>query len=552
MAHNFPDDSFVAATILNLAFNDQSPSYTAYNNQAAWAAANGIRAFALTFGAGFAGMTEDALSTKLLGNMGVLPNAGLQAALRDHLVSVGKANVGIVALQLGQILSGLENATGDQATYAAAAVRWNEDIFSSHTYSNNPANFPPAMPIGVGLAGVTLALTMGDDSILPTAALAGLRSTDYGDTIMATTAGLLSSGDSIDGGRGVDALKATLAADATVEPMLQNVEHVFLQAGAHSKFMATQSTGITELWREAAGGPAEFYGVDLATTVGIRNSGSGGALSVVFAGTGGSADAATLVFLGAAGDDEVIVDAVENLGIKSQKSGAANTVKITANAAEKISILGDQALTTTVKSAHVSVIDASAFTGALTLAFATTGLTAVSISGGTRGDTFTIDDTSGARVVVEAGHGADTISIGAHNAHLISLGVGADTLNITGLAGPAAKDIDTGTSASLAASAIEVRDFASGADLLRLTGAASTAKATPGSVELARIAAAPSLLEATALAATTAGASKAIAFRYGADTYILVNDGVAALGANDSLVKLAGVAALADATWAMA
>lgn len=544
--------TYADVTMLNRVFNDQSPAHNVYVNQVAAVEPIGITAFAQRFGASYTGLTEDALSTKLLLNLGVLPNAGLQAALRDYLVSVGKANVGIVALQLGQILSGLENATGDQAAYAAAAVRWNEDIFSSHTYSNNPANFPPAMPIGIALPGVALALTMGDDSISPSAALAGLRSTDYGDTIVAATAGLLSNGDVINGGGGVDVLKATLAADATVAPMLQNIEQVFLQAGSHSKFMATNSTSITELWREAAAGPAEFYGVDLATTIGIRNSGSGGALKVGFAGTVGSTDSATLKFLGAAGDDEVIVDAVENLSIKSQKFGAANTVKITANAAEKISIMGEQALTTAVTGAHVSLLDASAFTGALTLAFATTGLTAVTIVGGTRGDTFTIKDASGAQVFVEAGHGSDTISIGAHNAHRISLGVGTDTLNITGLAGPAAKDIDAGTSASLSASAIEVRDFASGTDVLRLAGAASTAKAAPGSVELATIAAAPSLLEATALAATTAGANKAIAFRYDADTYILVNDGAAVLGANDSLVKLSGVSTLTDASWAVA
>ena len=68
----------------------------------------------------------------------------------------------------------------------------------------------------------------------------------------------------------------------------------------------------------------------------------------------------------------------------------------------------------------------------------------------------------------------------------------------------------------------------------------------------ASIAAASSLLDATALAATTAGANRAIAFRYGADTYILVNDSAAALGVNDSLVKLTGVTALAETSWTSA
>lgn len=92
----------------------------------------------------------------------------------------------------------------------------------------------------------------------------------------------------------------------------------------------------------------------------------------------------------------------------------------------------------------------------------------------------------------------------------------------------------------------------SGTDVVRLSSYVATPKALPGAKELASIASAASLLDATALAATTAGASKAIAFRFGADTYILLNDSVAALGANDSLIKLTGVAALADASWTSA
>ena len=97
-----------------------------------------------------------------------------------------------------------------------------------------------------------------------------------------------------------------------------------------------------------------------------------------------------------------------------------------------------------------------------------------------------------------------------------------------------------------------VTDFVGGTDRLALTAATATAKAAPTSLQLAGISDSSSLLDAVALAATTAGANKAIAFRYGADTYILVNDAVATLNANDSLVKLVGVSALADASWTSA
>lgn len=147
------DDPQVAATILNRAFNDQSPSHTTFNNQVAMAASMGAGAFALAFGAGFAGLSEDQLSTKLLGNLGVLPNAGLQGALRDYLVSVDKANVGLVALQLGQILSGLAHATGDLAGFDAAAVAWNKELVDAYAYSSDPdglITFPSGKAASMG------------------------------------------------------------------------------------------------------------------------------------------------------------------------------------------------------------------------------------------------------------------------------------------------------------------------------------------------------------------------------------------------------------------
>ncbi|KRC30251.1 hypothetical protein ASE28_15245 [Acidovorax sp. Root219] len=545
-------------TSLNRAFNDQSPANSVYNNQVTQATAVGANQFALTFGAGFTSMTEDALSTKILGNLGVLPNAGLQAAVKDYLVSVGKANVGIVAMQLADILSGLETATGDQAAFNAAALAWNNEVTASYTYSANPAN-TTASPVGstdTAVTGVTLALTSGDDFISPAASEAKFKTTGNNDTILATTAGFLSATDVVDGGAGVDTLKATLAAAATVAPTLQNIEKVFVTAGAASKFTATGATGLTELWVDVAAGAAEFSGVNLATTVGIQNSGAGGALTVGFSGATGAADSANVVFADATGADEVIVTAIETLNVKSTAGTVAattvNAAKITADLAEKIIITGDQGLTTTVTGANVTVIDASALTKALGLTFTTTGTTAVAITGGVGADTFNITGTADAKITLVAGDGADTVNINALGVNKVTLGGGADTLNITGLTGAGAKDLDISTAAKLGASAFEVTDFVSGTDVINLTSAAATTKAAPTGTQLANIAASSSLLTAAQLAATTAGVNKAIAFQYGADTYILTNDGTAALTADDSLIKLTGVASLSGASWTSA
>ena len=525
MAKTIFIEPYVVTTTLNRAFNDQSPSYTVYNNQVTMATSIGLNAFALSFGAAYAGMTEDQLSTRLLGNLGLLPNAGLQTALRDYLESVGKGNVGIVAMQLGQILSGLEHATGDQAFFNAAAVAWNKELNDSYAYSSNPANTGILIADDWGeVTGVTLLLTAGDDSISLTAHEAKFKSTGNSDTFLANTAGLLSTADVIDGAAGVDILKATLAAGATVAPVLRNVEKVYITAGARAEFSAAGTTGLTELWINGAEASATFSGLALGTTVGLQNSVAGGVLTVNFTNASGPMDASTIVLADATGNDEVIIANIETLSVKSTAGTIAgttvNSARITAAQAEKIVIWGDQALTTTVAGARVGVVDATALTKALGL---------------------TLAGTSGVAVAVNA-----------QAAHKITLGDGADTLKITGLAGDAAKDINLGTSTTLAASAIEVSGFASGTDSIQLDAAKGTAKAVPGTTDLASIAASASLLEATALAATTAGANKAIAFRFGADTYILVNDATAALGTNDSLIKLTGVAALADASWTSA
>jgi hypothetical protein len=502
--------------ILNRAFHDASPSNASYNNQVAQHTSIGSKAFALQFGASFAGLTEDELSAKILGNLGVLPNTGLQTAVKEYLVSVGKANVGIVALQLGDILSRLEDATGDMAVYKAAAVAWNAELEASFAYSVNPANVvsSPAGPLGD--FGKTVSLTSGDDAIT------SAQTTPWGDTILAPLNGTLSSTDAIDGGFGIDTLKATLAADAVVAPTLKSVEKVLITAGAGVEFSATGATGLTDLKVDAAAGPATFSGVGLATTVGIQNSGPGGALTVKFAGTGGPADSAQVVFADATGNDEIIVADIETLNVNSAAGTLAaittNQARITAAQAEKIVIGGGQALTTTVTGGKVAVVDASAiFRAKLDLTLA-----------GTQGV---------------------SIALNSQAAHKVTLGAGADTVSIIGLAGLAAQNMDLSTAATLAASAIEVIGFVSGTDRVQLASASIAAKAAPGSSELASIAASSSLLAAATLAATTAGANKAIAFRYGADTYILVNDGAAALGENDSLVKLAGMTALADASW---
>jgi hypothetical protein len=126
-------------SILNRAFNDISPANALFKNQVAQATTKGDFAFAIEFGKGFDSMSNAALSNMVLGNLGLLPNAALETAVTDYFAA-NSASRGLVVLQLGTILSGLEGAQGELAIYASAAVAWNAEVTTAFTYSDNTAN----------------------------------------------------------------------------------------------------------------------------------------------------------------------------------------------------------------------------------------------------------------------------------------------------------------------------------------------------------------------------------------------------------------------------
>ncbi|OYT92817.1 MAG: hypothetical protein CFE43_07055, partial [Burkholderiales bacterium PBB3] len=134
-----------AVTILNRAFNDISPAALVYTNQVNEASAD-INAFAITFGKSFASLSDAALASRVLGNLGLLPNADLLLGVTDYFAANSAAR-GLVVLQLGQILTNLESATGSLAIYAPAAVAWNSEVTTSYTYSATATNTVPS-PMG--------------------------------------------------------------------------------------------------------------------------------------------------------------------------------------------------------------------------------------------------------------------------------------------------------------------------------------------------------------------------------------------------------------------
>lgn len=148
-------------TFLNRAFHNTTPGYLIFQNQvkAAGSTAAGQAAFAAQFGASFATLSDAALAHKVLGNMGVLPNADLEAALVERFAAVGIDGRGLLVWQLGQILVGLEGAGGGLAAYAPAAAAWNHAITQSYLYSVDPTNTVAIDPLADMTAPVVSSAT---------------------------------------------------------------------------------------------------------------------------------------------------------------------------------------------------------------------------------------------------------------------------------------------------------------------------------------------------------------------------------------------------------
>lgn len=155
-----------AVVFLNRAFNNTTPGNAIFQNQVTAAGSTPATqyAFAAQFGQSFSGLTNEALTEKILTNMGVLPSAdagvlAFQTELVAYFGGVASADRGIVVLQLAQILANLQGATGDQAVYSDMAAAWNNEVTVSYTYSANTANTTPADPLADAVAPVVTAPT---------------------------------------------------------------------------------------------------------------------------------------------------------------------------------------------------------------------------------------------------------------------------------------------------------------------------------------------------------------------------------------------------------
>lgn len=379
-------------TILNRAFNDASPSNATFNNQVA--AAGTTReanlAFAQTFGAGFAGLTADAASTKLLGNLGLLPNADLQTGLKDYIASVGIANIGIVALQLGEILSGLENATGAQSIYAAPALAWNNEVTAGYNYSASPSSTTPST--GTSNPGQTFTLTTGNDFADVAGSFRNASTTDAGFKFTSSN----------------DAVNATTTTIGG--------------AGANNDSLTDSSTTDNDVLNLTMTGATNLGSVTNIETIAITTAATVAAHQITNVSLSG---VKTITVAGAAaGQVDLAVSTSAGLARANSidSTGLTSTGSIKFDASGRTGAPSEQAITVKLGGQGASLVTTSGGADDVT-----GGLGSDTINTGAGNDTI---NGGGGNDIINAGSGNDIINGGSGN-NSITGGSGDDTITIT-------------------------------------------------------------------------------------------------------------------------
>lgn len=333
-----------AVSMVNRALANTSPAHTVYLNQVAAAGTTEASqyAFAQQLGAQYAvGKTPADLSALLLGNMGVA-NEVLEAALTDYIAFHGEANIGIIALQLGQILSGLE---GD-ATFGAAAKAWNQEVTNAYQYSSSSNNNTPQT--GDDGAG-TQKLTRFTD------VLAGHEFTGYLDYNQFTGADeqTLTTSDRL---TGTDAADDVLFAQLTggARPTLNGIEIVSIDAKANApELNLSDANGVKTIINVNSNenSTLTFSNLKNLVDVAIKNTNGNTVVGFNASVVAGNADALNLNVDGVgvrAKAANVTVQGIETLNIAA--TGNASVLgTVASNNVKTLTITGDQNLTVGTK-----------------------------------------------------------------------------------------------------------------------------------------------------------------------------------------------------------
>lgn len=159
--------------------------------------------------------------------------------------------------------------------------------------------------------------------------------------------------------------------------------------------------------------------------------------TVNFVAEGGTTTGSSIAGLAVNAGSKVTVDGATKLDLQLATTSKVTTVEVKGAGAHKVDFAGG----VTYGEAKNLTIDGSAATGKLTLDgsdFAGTAggvVESLTIRGGTTDDTITGTANADSKNVIDAGAGVDTVNLATTNNSNVTLGAGADKMNITGVTG---------------------------------------------------------------------------------------------------------------------
>ena len=386
----------------------------------------------------FKGKTTTDISKAVLANVGLSTVTGLEAWLAGQLTAGGGvAKAGETMLTL---LNDFSNMSTADATYGSAVSTFNTKAAASQVLSQT-AGTATGTYAAVSSTVVNTALTL-------TSATQTSNGTSGDDTFTAA-AGTWGTGDIVNGGAGTDTLNATVTGTAPTQSAtsLVSIETLNLTASPNpSTLDLTGVTGLTSVNNisSANGATLAVSGVGNVVNTTITGGNASTTITYATAAVAGTADAATLTLNGTTTNSSFSTSGVETLTVNS--ATAANTLaSLTDTGITRLNVTGSQALTVTaaVGGTTIATVDASASTGAITLATgagaggtALTGVTVTAPTAATAG-LFTITTglnrdtvtTGGGSAVIDTGAGNDTITTGA-GATTVTPGTGNDALTL--------------------------------------------------------------------------------------------------------------------------
>jgi len=451
-----------SAAALNRAFNNANATPTAFAATVADLTA-GTQAAANNFDV--ATLTDLALSTQVLTNMGILPSTNtaviaLEAALADYFAGPGKGNRGFVVLQLAEILSGF---AATDVNYGAAATAWNAEVAASVA----------------AVTGTTIALTTSTTDV----ATGGAGDDLFTALVSAlSTTKTLNATDKIVGDTGTDTLKADV--DTTwagfTTGSATGIEKLELTntSGSAQTFSAAGITGLTDVTVNAASGAVTVSNLPTGVVNYNLNGQKSGTFTASFASGATSDD--SVINLDTVGATTTVTLAVADVAVATINSTGTNKVTL-GGSLEEVTVTGSGNITVSDVASTTTLFDASAATGnvVVTTTGAATATTTVGIS------------------AVKTGSGTDSITASVQDMFAnatLSGGVGNDTLNLSSTAAKAVQYKMTGietlnlgnTSGTLTFSGLKSTDIAT----IKLTAPGTSTSGTASAIDFVEMGAA--------------------------------------------------------------